>query len=475
MTGTRKRDRRGLQATLVRSTLLAVTLAAIVGPAPAETAAQQEVRVTGNATDAVGRPVEGARVGLVDLLGSGRETLTDRDGAFAFDRVEPGEYVLSLRRFGYEDVHMSLLIGADAPTPVEVVLTPLPIPLDPLNVAVGGRPPRLVESGFYARMAEGWGTYFEPAWVEANKAGYTFLADFLPNLQLRAPQSRCAMPVYYDRVRIGVFSAQNPSPRHDPAEKRWPANPALLAELSVTDIGAAELYTSHSKIPFFAWNDTTAKCGAIILWSDWTAHLADIPTIEVKLCEPSGLPGEVVLDGVVEDAVTEVRLPAATVSASYTSSGELDRRQIQVRTDSLGRYRVCDLPEDTAVDLAAMYGPHAGGQSVVTVPVARGEEARLTVPVTFPGSITGIVLNEATSELIESARIVLVDTDFRTVTNREGRFSLEDLPPGSYRIRAVCAGYTGPTHEVELAEGGSVAVVLQLRSTELARRGTCSV
>ena len=70
---------------------------------------------------------------------------------------------------------------------------------------------------------------------------------------------------------------------------------------------------------------------------------------------------------------------------------------------------------------------------------------------------------------------MLVDTDFRTVTNAAGRFSLEDLPPGSYRIRAVCAGYTGSPQDVELAEGGNVAVVFRLRATDLARRGTCSI
>ena len=84
---------------------------------------------------------------------------------------------------------------------------------------------------------------------------------------------------------------------------------------------------------------------------------------------------------------------------------------------------------------------------MVALAAAGGDALRLTVPVTSPGTITGMVLNEATSALIEGARIVLVDTDFRTETNAAGRFSLEDLPPGAYRIRAVCAGYTGSVHE----------------------------
>ena len=463
--------------TQTRAFLLTFALSAIPCMAPDGMAAQEVVEVAGTVLDdGTGEPVDGATVRLADASGSARETITGPDGAFAFAQVAPGAYALAVRRFGYELLSTPLEIGAQEPPRLDVRLTPQAIPLEPLEVGVEGRPPRLVESGFYDRMEEGWGTFFEPAWVEANKVGYTFLADFLPNLQMRAPEFRCAeVPVYYDRVQVGLFYPQNPSARHDPAEKRWPAKPAVLGELSVSDLGAAEFYTPQSKIPFFAWNDTTMECGAIILWSDWTAHLADIPKIDVKLCEPGGRPGEVALDGIVEDEITEVRLPAATVSARYTPSEALDRRQLEVRTDSLGRYRVCDLPEGTAVELAAKYGPHAARQSVVAVAAAGGEEMRLTVPVTPPASIIGMVLNEATSALIEGARIVLVDTDFRTVTNAAGRFSLEDLPPGSYRIRAVCAGYTGSVHEVELAEGGNVAVVLRLRATDLARRGTCSI
>ena len=473
MTETLTRDTPGPAAVLVRASLLAVALGAIPGMAPNGTAAQEAVEVAGAVVDdGTGEPIEGATVRLADAAGSARETITGPAGTFAFAQVAPGEYTLGVRRFGYELLSTLLEIGAHAPPRLDVRLQPQPIPLDPLEVGVEGRPARLVESGFYDRMEEGWGTYFEPEWVEANKVGYTFLADFLTNLQLRTPPSRCDMPIYYDRVQIGRL---NPSARHNPAEKRWPANPALLGELSLSDLGAAEIYTSHSKIPFFAWNDTTMMCGAIILWSDWTAHLADIPKIDVKLCEPGGRPGEVALGGIVEDEITEVRLPAATVSARYVPSAAVERRQIDVRTDSLGRYRVCDLPEGTEVDLVAAYGPHASRQGVVAIAAGDAEETRLTVPVTPPASITGLVLNEETSELIEGARIVLIDTEFRAVTNAAGRFSLADLPPGSYRIRAVCAGYTGAAQEVELVEGGNVAVVLRLRSTELARRGTCSI
>lgn len=481
MAETRKRDRRGLQATLVRPTLLAVALAAILGTAPETTAAQEAADVAGTVVDdGTGEPIEGATVRLADASGSARETITGPDGAFAFAQVAPGTYALAVRRLGYELLSTPLEIGAEAPPRLDVRLQPEAIPLEPLDVDVAGRPPDLVESGFYDRMEEGWGVFFEPEWIEATKVGFVRLRDFLWVLHGRAPLSRCEkIPVYLDRRPIGTTpgwgtSGQYPGGIFTVGLDRLPP---LLEEMSVTDLGAAEVYQPGTKVPMFAWTVATMSCGAVILWSDWTARLPEIPTIEVRLCEPGGRPGEVALDGFVEDEVTEVRLPAAHVSASYANPADpdgLERVETVVRTDSLGRYRVCDLPGGAVIHFTPEYGPHAGGPTVALA-AADGDALKLTVPVTSPASITGMVLHEATSELIEGARIVLVDTDFRTVTNREGRFSLEDLPPGSYRIRAVCAGYTGSAQEVELAEGGSVAVVLRLRSTELARRGTCSI
>ena len=237
--------------------------------------------------------------------------------------------------------------------------------------------------------------------------------------------------------------------------------PRILDELSVTDVGAAELYTPPAPIPLFALNDTTAVCGAIILWSDWTARTAEVPQIEVKLCEPAGRPGEVTLNGVVEDELTEVRLPAAHVFGSYPTSDGTVRRDLAVRTDSLGRYRMCDVPAGAAVALEAVYGPEAGQPDVVEA--ASDTEVRLTVRVTVPGAIAGLVVNEGTGRPFRNVPVVLVGTDFRAVTNTAGRFSVEGLPPGAYRLRAICEGFESLAQDVELVPGASVRVMLALR------------
>ncbi|WP_423926625.1 carboxypeptidase regulatory-like domain-containing protein [Candidatus Palauibacter sp.] len=468
----------------VRLPLLALTLAIASrgGAGSATVAAQETVRVAGVVSDeGTGTPVEGAAVRLADSSGSVREAITGREGRFAFERVAPGEYLLGVWRIGYEELQTPLDVGPDGIAPLDVRLTAEAIPLEPLNVDVEGRPPRLMESGFYDRMEEGWGTYYEPDWIEANKAGYDRVGQFLATLQLRAPLSRCPyVPVYFDRRRIGKAGGSGTSKpssidtlaTYNPYAMTGPP-PTLLGELSVADLGAAELYTPHSKLPFFAWNADTVTCGAIILWSDWTAHTNEIPKIEVKLCEPAGSPGVVTLEGVVEDEISEVRLPAAHVFASYTPPARLERQRTEVRTDLLGRYRLCDLPSGAEVELSVRYGPHAGIPRVADA--AADAEVRLTVPVTLPASITGVVLTEGSSEPLEAARVTLVDTDFAAVTNADGRFSVEDLPPGRYRVRASCRGFTGPVRAVELPEGGSATVVITLRRMSFAEGERCAL
>lgn len=420
--------------------------------------------VTDETTD---QPIEGAMVRLADFAGSVRETLSGPAGGFVFDGVVPGEYVLGVRRIGYEGLSTPLEIGPDALATLNLRLTPRAIPMEPLNVDIEGRPPRLAETGFYDRLEEGWGTYFEPEWIRTRSAGFIRLSHFVSNLQMRAPLSRCSqVPVYYDERLIGQAAGWGTSKAasiNAAGLHRSAVGPAprILDELSVTDVGAAELYTPPAPIPLFAFNDTTAACGAIILWSDWTARTAEVPQIEVKLCEPAGRPGEVALDGFVEDELTEVRLPAAHVYASYAIPDGAGRRDLAVRTDSLGRYRLCDLPAGVAVELEAAYGPEAGQPAVIEA--ASGEEVRLAVQVTVPGAISGLVVNEGTGRPFRNVPVVLVGTDFRAVTNTAGRFSVEGLPPGSYRLRAVCEGFESIAQDVELVPGASVRVMLALR------------
>ena len=438
---------------------------------PMAVAGQESGRVAGvvRAAD-TGEPVEGAAVRLAGADIVVAETITGPGGAFVFNGIAPGEYVLGVRRIGFAAYSVPLEVGSDGSAPLDVRLALDPVEVAPLEVDVEGRPLRLVETGFYDRLEDGWGTYFEPEWVRTRRAGFIRLSQFVSNLQMRAPLSRCPrVPVYYDRRLIGTaagWGTSRPRSINSAGTRRSAVEPPeqLLDELSVTDLGAAELYPTSSPIPQFAFNDTTISCGAIILWSDWMAQLGGaVPQIEVKLCEPAGRAGEVMLAGTVEDRLTEVRLPAARIKASFAPAGEAgpgELREIEVRSDSTGRFRLCDLPSGTDVALAPSYGPHPG--ETATLRAEPGAAARLIVPVTLPGSVAGRIVNGNTGRGFSAVPVLLVGTDFRAVTDGGGRFAMENLPPGSYRVRAECGGFESPTQRVVVSEAGQARVLLVL-------------
>ena len=338
---------------------------------PIAAAGQEPGRVAGvvRAED-TGAPVEGAAVRLAGGDVVVAETVTGTTGAFAFDGIAPGEYVLGVRRLGFAAYSVPLEVGPDGPAPLDVRLSLDPVEVAPLEVDVEGRPLRLVETGFYDRLEEGWGTYFEPEWIRTRSAGFTRLPHFLSNLQQRAPLSRCpTVQVWYDRKFIGEVSGwgtSKPASINPAGTYQSPVGPAayLLDELSVTDLGAAEFYQPSSPIPLFALNDITIYCGVIILWSDWMARVGgEVPQIDVKAlragrrCRRSDPRRD------VEDRLTEVRLPAARIrrrSRRPTKRRPRELPETEVRSDSTGRFRLCDLPSGTDVTLAPSYGPQPG-------------------------------------------------------------------------------------------------------------------
>ena len=82
-------------------------------------------------------------------------------------------------------------------------------------------------------------------------------------------------------------------------------------------------------------------------------------------------------------------------------------------------------------------------------------------------SIIGQVLDETNNEPISTVNVFLDGTTFGTTTNNAGRFEIENLPPGTYRIIASMIGFERIDKSVILLESEVTKVnfVLPILST----------
>jgi len=74
------------------------------------------------------------------------------------------------------------------------------------------------------------------------------------------------------------------------------------------------------------------------------------------------------------------------------------------------------------------------------------------------GSIEGTVTDQATTQPLEAARVVLTGTNRIETTNRSGVFRMRGVAPGTYQVRVLRLGYK-PVTDTAVVEGGQVAAL----------------
>ena len=101
--------------------------------------------------------------------------------------------------------------------------------------------------------------------------------------------------------------------------------------------------------------------------------------------------------------------------------------------------------------------------ALLALAVPAGAQQRATV--------TGRVMDAATMGPLAGAQVQIEGTNYGQLTNREGRFTIGNIPPGTHTLRAVFIGYGPVAHEFTVADGGTAEVDFQLRTSALALDG----
>lgn len=213
-------------------------------------------RLSGVVTDGAREPIFEAEVSVTEPAAAARTTTTDARGRFDLGEFTAGAMTLRVRRLGYEQRSIAVMMGAGGQaTSVEVMLTPAPEELD--SVLVGAGPDgRLRE--FYLRRQQraSFGRFLDQD--EIRRIGPRHASDLfrnVPGVSIRSSGTggnhlrirNCQPMVFVDGQRV---------PGAELDEVILPG-----------DIAAIEFYPSSAGIPAQYLERDNRLCGLILVWT----------------------------------------------------------------------------------------------------------------------------------------------------------------------------------------------------------------
>jgi len=178
-------------------------------------------------------------------------------------------------------------------------------------------------------------------------------------------------------------------------------------------------------------------------------------------------------------------LPPGRYTASYRSAA-LDRLGFPLDTlpVELERGRVSDVVfavpkrahaamtvrEARRLDSLAAASRHLGFSAIALQydAAARLRQDTLPTGITTRVRINGRVLDHGTGAGVSTVRVRLAGTSFVSLTDVEGRFRFENVPPGRYDLITEHVGYTAQTHEVRVEGGRNLDLTIRLTSRPIA-------
>ena len=225
--------------------------------ASARNSSEPTYRLSGVVTDVQREPIGEAQIAIIDSGSAGGATATDARGRFDLGTFAAGPLSFSVRRLGYEQRTIQVLLGANAPaTSVEIVLLAVPAELEEVYVTTE---PQGRLRGFYERRL--------------HRATF---AKFMEQDEIKRMGPPLNASDLFRRVP-GVHISTNPSGGN--AIRIRNCQPMVLmdgqrlpgAELDevVTpgDIAAVEFYPSSAGVPAQYMERGNRLCGLILVWT----------------------------------------------------------------------------------------------------------------------------------------------------------------------------------------------------------------
>jgi hypothetical protein len=198
-------------------------------------------------------PVGGA---IVEIRAMGLRAFSDSSGAFRIGSIPPGEHRVDLRALGYAAVAITVHIGNDTTSLVQVALSPVPLPT--VDVESGLRRGNERMRGFHDRRSSGFGRFLTREDIERRDVTDTKeLLRGMPGVRLvgeRVQMSsssstpRCLVQYFVDAIHITGAQFD------------------FLRQFRPRDIEGIEVYRGPAETPP-EFSRGGAQCGVIAIWT----------------------------------------------------------------------------------------------------------------------------------------------------------------------------------------------------------------
>lgn len=182
-------------------------------------------------------------------------------------------------------------------------------------------------------------------------------------------------------------------------------------------------------------------------------------------------PGYAAIAGVVTDSLTGVPMSRAIVTVVPERRRTGDPAPPEVRADESGYYRICNAPADREVKIQAHFGQSAGRSVVTSFSPGSASIQDLVLLVSAEGILQGEVVDYVSGEPVAGASVSVLGTPSRVLTDADGSFIMDELPPGRHLVVTEYLGYESRTDSVTIFSQETVGIEVRMATEALEVEG----
>jgi protocatechuate 3,4-dioxygenase beta subunit len=169
-----------------------------------------------------------------------------------------------------------------------------------------------------------------------------------------------------------------------------------------------------------------------------------------------------VLAGWVGDGSTGTGLPGAEVTLSWNVPDELGPRHLSLLTEANGWYRTCQAPAGVPLMAEAHFLDRHGLRREISVSENGFTQAAFLLYRLTNGRVAGRLLDGATNAAVSGAEVWLRGTGVRGLTDSDGDFLFEDVPPGTYMLMSNHLAYGTKMDTLAVPAGARIRAEMRL-------------